>query len=78
MASTEDTKEEGSGSILPSGPPLPTPTVTPERQITPVSVGAGECWGRGRGWTQLEDLSVWRKATVSSGSVLILVCKDNI
>lgn len=71
MASTEDTEEEGSGSILPSGPPLPTPTVTPERQITPVSVGAG-------GWTQLEDLSVWRKATVSSGSVLILVCKDDI
>lgn len=51
MTSTEDAEEEESGSILPSGPPLPTPTVTPERQITPVSVGA-------EGWTQLEDLSV--------------------
>lgn len=71
MASTEEAEEEGSGSMLPSGPPLPTPTVTPERQVTLVSVLGGS--------TQLADLSVWRKdAPTFSGSVLILVCKDSV
>lgn len=61
MASTEKAEEEGSGSTPPSGPPIPSPTVTPERQVTLVSVLEIS--------TQLADLSVWRKATLTfSGS----------
>lgn len=66
MASTEEAEEEGSGSTPPSGPPLPTPTVTPERQVTLVSVPGVS--------TQLADLSVWRKAALTfSESVLTSV-----
>lgn len=63
MTSTEEAVEGGSGSTPPSAPPIPTPTLTPERQITLVSVLEVS--------TQLADFSVWRKATPTfSGSVL--------
>ncbi|EGW07939.1 Collagen alpha-1(XV) chain [Cricetulus griseus] len=48
VASTEEAEEEGSDSTPPSGPPLPTPTVIPERQVTLVGVeaeGSGHVWG---------------------------------
>lgn len=63
MASTEETEEEGSGSTLPSGPPIPTPTVTPERQVTLVSVLEVSA--------QLADLPVWRKAAPTSSVSVI-------